>query len=257
MKICAVSNKYLQSGKKTKEFKKNYYIFIHAQDSSFEYINSERITYPPHCCKIYTPNSKNYLQVECGNFCDYIFLEGNVEYFMKKYNLSLNTAYFPKNTEEISKCISFIADEFIQQNEFYCEICEAKTDEMLALIARECDENTHKTSRTIERSERLTIYNITREIVQNPVCSWTAKRVAEEMNISISSLRNKFKAFNGETVSSYIIDKRMNKAKELLEKSDYSIYEIAQRLEYSSQYYFIKQFKSKVGITPLEYRKKL
>lgn len=45
------------------------------------------------------------------------------------------------------------------------------------------------------------------------------------MNISISSLRNKFKAFNNETVSSYIIDKRMNKAKELLETSNYSIYE--------------------------------
>ena len=45
-------------------------------------------------------------------------------------------------------------------------------------------------------------------------------------------------------------------AKNLLQYSDYSVIEIANRLSFSSQSHFIQQFREVVGMTPRKYRDK-
>lgn len=43
-------------------------------------------------------------------------------------------------------------------------------------------------------------------------------------------------------------------SKNLLQYSDYSMIEIANRLSFSSQSHFIQQFRETVGMTPKKYR---
>lgn len=64
-----------------------------------------------------------------------------------------------------------------------------------------------------------------------------------------------FKKHIGLTPYEYLINFRMNKAKELLRNSELSIAEISTRVGFLDESSFIKRFKETSGYTPLGYRK--
>ncbi len=65
-----------------------------------------------------------------------------------------------------------------------------------------------------------------------------------------------FKSITGQTYVDFVIDCKMNKAKDLLINSQMKIYEISNAVGYRSTGSFVKLFKASCGITPTEYRNK-
>ena len=78
--------------------------------------------------------------------------------------------------------------------------------------------------------------------------------IAAESNVSSTHFRNIFKEIYGMSPVKYIMDKRLEKATELLFYSNLNVNEIADQLGYNSTIYFDKIFKKKYGISPTEYR---
>ncbi len=78
-------------------------------------------------------------------------------------------------------------------------------------------------------------------------------RYAEYCHLSTSRFSHMFKAAMGITPLEYITSIRIDKAKELLANSDYTISEIADKTGFSSQNYFTRVFKKHVGVPPKEY----
>ncbi|MFD0960217.1 response regulator transcription factor [Paenibacillus chungangensis] len=64
-----------------------------------------------------------------------------------------------------------------------------------------------------------------------------------------------FKSETGEHVSDYLNRIRMNKAKELLERTTMKIYEVSQAIGMTDYRYFCRVFKNDTGKTPTEYKK--
>lgn len=60
----------------------------------------------------------------------------------------------------------------------------------------------------------------------------------------------------GYEIKEYQIKVRMERAQEMLCKTDYSVGEIAQRVGYTTHAKFGAMFKEKYGIPPLEYRRR-
>jgi two-component system response regulator YesN len=81
--------------------------------------------------------------------------------------------------------------------------------------------------------------------------------VAGQIGISATYLSRLFKNELNINFKDYLTDIRMEKAKELLLDPGLKVYEISDRVGYSDQRYFSEAFKSKVGLTPLEYREKV
>ena len=79
--------------------------------------------------------------------------------------------------------------------------------------------------------------------------------LAREMNISRSNLYFKVKAATGKSVSSFIRDIRLHNAKELLQKSNKTISEVAYEVGFGSPTYFSHCFHELFGSTPGEVRK--
>jgi len=67
-------------------------------------------------------------------------------------------------------------------------------------------------------------------------------------------LTEKFKKETGQSVSSYIRYVKVERAKVLLETSDLSVREIADRLAFNTVNYFIQSFRETTGYTPKQYR---
>lgn len=80
--------------------------------------------------------------------------------------------------------------------------------------------------------------------------------IADVLEISSEHLMRQFKKHTGYTISQYINNERIHAAKNMLTFSDYSIGQISNYLQFSSQSYFSHVFKGIVGCTPAEFRKK-
>lgn len=79
--------------------------------------------------------------------------------------------------------------------------------------------------------------------------------VAAYCMVSISTLQHRFKSETGMSVKEKIRRSKMERACFFLKNTDLSCSDIAYRLGFGSQSYFIKQFRAMTGMTPAEYRK--
>jgi AraC-like DNA-binding protein len=79
---------------------------------------------------------------------------------------------------------------------------------------------------------------------------------AKNNNVSDAHLIRSFRKVFNMTPYEYLMDKKMENAKNLLQYSHLSVKEIADHLAFSDQYYFSNYFKQKTGLAPSEYRKK-
>lgn len=82
----------------------------------------------------------------------------------------------------------------------------------------------------------------------------TVKTLAEHINLSESYLSKLFVKEINMSISEYILNLKVEKAKNLLRYSEYSIIDISNYLSFSSQSHFISVFSKKVGTTPRKYR---
>lgn len=79
--------------------------------------------------------------------------------------------------------------------------------------------------------------------------------LADEVHLSVNYLRNIYKEKQGVSLSGYIIQKKLDRAMELLSESQLSITQISEKLGFSSKNYFFTFFKKHTGKTPSQYRK--
>ncbi|WP_310602030.1 response regulator transcription factor [Anaerosporobacter sp.] len=78
--------------------------------------------------------------------------------------------------------------------------------------------------------------------------------VSREVDISPYYFSKIFKDETGENFIEYVTNIRIEKAKELLASSEYSMKEIGCMIGYSDPNYFSRAFKKNVGVTPTEYK---
>jgi YesN/AraC family two-component response regulator len=84
---------------------------------------------------------------------------------------------------------------------------------------------------------------------------FSVEQLADALNISRVQLYRKVKAILGLSISDYLNDFRLDKAKGMLETTDLSISEIAYSHGFSSPNYFSTSFKNKYGVSPNAHRK--
>lgn len=79
-------------------------------------------------------------------------------------------------------------------------------------------------------------------------------KVCEHLDISISYLSMLMKREKETTFNKYVVQVRMEKAKELLKRTNHKIIEIATMCGYNEVYYFSHSFKKYTGMSPKRYR---
>jgi AraC family transcriptional activator of pobA len=85
----------------------------------------------------------------------------------------------------------------------------------------------------------------------------SAALIASQLNISPKYLSDCLKQLTGQSIQQHIHDKLIQRAKEQLGNTEFSVAEIAYQLGFEYPQSFNKLFKSKTNISPLTYRKLL
>lgn len=143
-----------------------------------------------------------------------------------------------------------ISDLYIQRLDLMDDPAEINClgDDAFAFYLREVQAAAKK--RVVSRHVSLCldyIYNHLHEPIQ-------VQALAELTGLSPSYLSSLFKSEMGQSISEYIMSKKMEAARNMLRYTDYSSAEISSVLNFSSQSHFIRAFKRYVGETPKRYR---
>lgn len=154
--------------------------------------------------------------------------------------------------------VNAITDILLQENTglLNSTFATAKIHETLFLHLNEykkSEANTH--SRFYQREEQLkriqdAEHILTTSLLDPP----TIPELARMVGINQQSLKQGFRQVYGDTIHSYLTDKRLEQAGILIRTGELPIKEVASTIGYNSPGYFSKRFKKKYGVSPKEFR---
>lgn len=130
------------------------------------------------------------------------------------------------------------------------EILPLLLRELLLLVRRHMAEGSGEKRRIQREMEHAVHYfneNYFRDI--------EIEEYAKAQHMSTSWFIRSFRDYMGTPPLKYITSIRINRAKELLESTDYTVSEIGTIVGYENPLYFSRLFKKQAGISPKEYRK--
>ncbi|MDE5604256.1 MAG: AraC family transcriptional regulator [Eubacterium sp.] len=139
----------------------------------------------------------------------------------------------------IIKYINSNRNEYDISNELYTLLCSISK-------SNELNEENKKTD-FIEKAKNFILLNYDKNI--------SVQEIADQALMSVSFFSKVFKETTGFSPYDYLLSVRLDKAKELLQKTDDSIQNIAFKTGFNSASNFIYFFKKEMGISPLKFRK--
>jgi AraC-like DNA-binding protein len=164
-----------------------------------------------------------------------------------------NEQLIPLNVNEISKtCFASMLPYFTQSPPPHENLVELKFKELvLSLMVN--SENTELLSflKELESNSRVSIH----QIMQNNF-SYNLS-IADLANLScrsVSTFKRDFKKHFNETPARWVLMKRLNMAKELLQNTSLPVTEVSMECGFENSAHFSRVFKDKTGISPLHFR---
>lgn len=144
----------------------------------------------------------------------------------------------------IAKCI----DVFSAKDDYYAAIASANLK--LCLIDVLCEYQSSSPGGSLVNSVREYIKNNFADV------NLTNENIAAQFNYHPYHLSRIMKAVTGKTLHSYLIDYRIQMAKNYLITTNYPISTVAEKTGFLSYSYFTSRFSQKTGFSPKQYRKK-
>lgn len=104
------------------------------------------------------------------------------------------------------------------------------------------------------REREASIRRVAMEVLENVAHPWRVDEMARRAGISADHFRRLFRRINGISAGEYILNSRMEAARQQLRQSSLSVGEIADVLGFSDISSFSRVFKTRVGIPPSVFR---
>lgn len=153
-----------------------------------------------------------------------------------------------------------LAETQVQQSGQYFMI-KAYLVQMLLLIVRQIsgEKKQEKSGYVFEsRSKAYVVKRIIAYMNENYASHISLDQIAKNMYLSSVYISKIFKEETGESPIKYLIQIRMEKAREILEDEDCgSIRDVSMAVGYEDVYYFSKLFKKYYGMAPAYYKRQL
>ena len=228
------------------------FTFLHFYNSVDISINGKIMKTEPHSIILYNPDTPQYFKSKEPLIHDWFHFIGNIN------DLHFDTfkpdfIFYPNNYQNIIKTVAELEREFFDDKPNKNFLIDLKIKELLIKIDRDLVSD----NSNITYKQYINVFRLLRgEMLSSLNYNWSVSDMAKKVNLSESHFFVLYKKFFGITPIADLINARLNNAKNMLLFKNLLIDDIATELGYNNTTHFIRQFKSLVGITPSQYRKK-
>lgn len=171
--------------------------------------------------------------------------------FSKKYNLPLNTVFYPSDIDTIIPFFKKIHLEFFLKRPFYEDIMDSCMTQLLVGLSRIYNNDSEKDDKN---SYLFNVFQSARmEILNDLTKDWTSESMAALTGLATSQFYQYYKDYFGSTPKSDLINARLSRAKELLMNENLSVSEAALRSGFQTPSHFSRYFKKECHTTPMEW----
>lgn len=231
----------------------DYHILYIAEGCCYVTENGKEYEAPVGSVIVYLPRERQeykfYAHTDSTSY--FIHFSGTAcEELMRKFALTGQRIFYIGKSSRIENAFNQLIDEFHLKLPFYEYSCHSYLLAILSLISRKM---TYLQSTNELHSKKL-IEEVCRYMYANYSENYPISRYAEMCNLSESRFSHLFKEHTGSSPAQYILNIKIQRAKELIENTDLSILQISEIVGMQTQNYFSRVFKKHTGISPMKYR---
>lgn len=177
----------------------------------------------------------------------------NPSQIAEKFNLHNKNFYILRRMPEIEHIFSelYKAPETVKKGYFRLKILE-----LMLFLDGINPISWQSEASSISAVQAGKAYEISSYINANLDKRITLQSLSEKYEISVSYIKNIFNAVYGVSVSRYIRNQRIAQAATLLESTDRTVLDISGQLGYENSSKFAAAFRSVMGVSPAQYRKR-
>ncbi|MCT2343490.1 helix-turn-helix domain-containing protein [Niallia taxi] len=172
------------------------------------------------------------------------------------FNHTQNGQYLYYAVSEVEE-IQELVEKIIKEETDGSLMAESKMKLYMGLLLIELVKNTDKITKNQSASSQHFIVVESLKYIEEHYKNGTLQELAQRLLQSSSSLSKNIKKATGFTFKDLIQEKRLMKAKELLETTDFSVRTVVEEVGYDNISYFYRIFKEKYKKTPKELRNEL
>ena len=250
---CATSDRDWHSMEHAHSFSELFFV---TKGSGFFQIGSKKIPVQKNDLIFINPNTPHTELGNRENPWEYVALgiEGvQFGYAQKGTPYDYSRFSLPPGQQEIRRYLDTLLKEVQSQPLNYTAVCQNLLELILLFIARSTRQELltapqQKTTRECKLVEQYINEHYAEDI--------TLEFLSSLVHINKYYLVHAFKSYKGISPINYLIGRRVEEARYLLESTNYPVTKIGEITGFSSQSYFSQTFKKFAGISPNEYRKK-
>ena len=231
----------------------DYHILYIAEGCCYVTEKGKEIAAPAGSVVVYLPHERQEYKfyADTTSTSYFIHFSGTAcAQLMEKFGLAKGRIFNIGKSSGIENAFNQLIDEFHLKLPFHEYSCHSYLLVILSLISRKMtylQENAALHSKKlIEQTCRYMYTDYSKNI---PIAQY-----AEICNLSESRFSHLFKEHMGTSPARYILNIKIQRAKELLENTDLSVLQISEIIGMQTQNYFSRIFKKHTGISPLRYR---
>ena len=240
--------KPVSSGREVENYE--FELYTNVSETGASLINGKEYPYKKGNMLIAKPGMKRQSMSQFE--CYYVHFSCKDKKFEEKYLKTLPTIVLPYNTNEFISIFKKITEATISKPEGYSLFTAAKLAEMISLLYGIALKKNNRNSKYLQYE-----FNVNDAIVfmnTNYKERITLHDIANSANLSPSYFHLVFKDIIGVSPYEFLLNIRINHAKNLLMNSKLSLGKIAEETGFGSQAYFNYVFKKELDITPNAYR---
>ena len=159
--------------------------------------------------------------------------------------------YCFRDADYATAVLSHVADLFMaNQRDAATSLFEVLLKELTSGI---CTEPTSPAGTELHHQQ--TIDATAAQIRESPHDAPTIAELARRAGYSVSHFSRLFHERTGQSPRDFLVDRRIERARQLLRETPMTISQIADVMGYSSVFFFSRQFKQRLGVSPATYRK--
>ena len=232
--------------------RKDYQLLYVASGKAFFQFGEEYVEAPAGYLALYRPNTVQYYEYFLSDqpeVCWIHFTGRDADKLMDQLGFDrANLIYCGTNAEYV-ELLRHIIQELQLKRPCFEQFLELYFRQFLTAVQRSHLENLSSRYKNSKEMEEIVHYF--NEYYSQEIC---IEDYAKSRHMSVCWLIRSFKRYMGVTPLQYIASIRINKAKELLKGTNYSVQEIADIVGYDNPLYFSRIFKKLTGYSPRQYR---